>query len=191
MKKHLANIISGSRVVCAAVLLFFSEFSSLFVYLYIYCGFSDLIDGPIARKTQSVSILGAQLDTVGDVLTYSAMTKILVFGVDIPIWAFVWFGVILVGFVAAAVISKIRKGKFYFVHTLFCKIMAGVLFVLPLAITRIKVNICVSVLCSVSSIAALESVVFQLIAKDNRTNVLSLIKIFKEHRESKKQALEP
>ena len=185
MKKHLANIISGSRVLCAAALLLCSEFSALFVSLYTYCGFSDLIDGPVARKTTSVSVLGTHLDTAGDVLTYSAMAKILVFSIDIPIWAFIWFGFILAGFLTSAVISKVRKGKFYFVHTLFCKIMGGVFFVLPFVITRIKVYVCALVLCSVSSVAAGESILVQLKSNDNTTNVLSVRKLLKESKDNK------
>ncbi|MDD6728188.1 MAG: CDP-alcohol phosphatidyltransferase family protein [Eubacteriales bacterium] len=186
MKKYLANIISASRVAFAAVLLFLNDFTGMFIPIYIYCGFSDLIDGPIARKTNSVSVLGAHLDTVGDVLTYSAMTKIIVFKKDVPLWAFIWFGAVAVGFIAAAFIAKIRSGKFYFVHTLFCKIMAGVFFVLPLVINHIKVEICGAVLCTVSSIGALESIIFQLKDSSNETNVISVRKMLKSKNNTEK-----
>ena len=78
MKKHLANIISLSRVAGAIALFFFNEISTAFLIIYVLCGITDLIDGPIARKTNSTSPLGATLDTVGDVATYLALTKVLI-----------------------------------------------------------------------------------------------------------------
>lgn len=180
MKKNAANIISSSRILCASLLLFFNEFTSLFISIYIYCGFSDLIDGPIARKTGTVSVLGTRLDTIGDVLTYSALTKILVFKMSIPVWAFVWFAVNIVGFISAAIISKLKHGKFYFVHTLFCKIMGTLFFVLPFVIGYIKVSICSVILCLVSGIAACESIFVQLKSREAETNVISIRKLLKE-----------
>lgn len=180
MKKHLANIISSSRIFSAILLFFFNEFTSLFIAIYVYCGFSDLIDGPVARKTGTVSVLGTRLDTIGDVLTYSALTKILVFKMSIPLWAFIWFFVNIVGFISAAIISKIKNGKFYFVHTLFCKIMGTLFFSLPFVISYIKVSICSAILCFVSSIAAGESIFVQLKNNDAETNVISIRKLLKE-----------
>ena len=90
MKKNLANIVSLSRVACAVVLFFCRDFSSLFLWVYVFCGFTDLIDGPIARKTGSASTLGASLDTVGAVLTYLALAKALFIKKLVPWWIFVW-----------------------------------------------------------------------------------------------------
>ncbi len=50
MKKHLANIITGLRIVGSLVLLFFDVLSFPFYITYLLCGFSDMIDGTIARK---------------------------------------------------------------------------------------------------------------------------------------------
>ena len=47
MKKHLANIISGSRIVAAGTLYLFSTIDWRFMIVYTFCGITDLIDGPI------------------------------------------------------------------------------------------------------------------------------------------------
>ena len=90
MKKHLANIVSSSRIVGAIALFFCNSISNVFLAIYILCGFTDLIDGPIARKTNSTSLLGATLDTVGDVATYLALTKILIMKKLVPGWILAW-----------------------------------------------------------------------------------------------------
>ena len=66
MKKHIANIITGSRIVFSFPLLFIPLSSAWFYMFYLLCGFSDMIDGTVARKTKSVSEFGARLDTVSD-----------------------------------------------------------------------------------------------------------------------------
>ena len=66
MKKYIANIVTGSRIVFSLPLLFIPLSSAWFYILYLVCGFSDMIDGTIARKTGTVSKFGARLDTASD-----------------------------------------------------------------------------------------------------------------------------
>lgn len=59
--------------------LFFLPLSSAWFYiLYLFCGFTDMIDGKVARKTGAVSRLGARLDTAADLLfLFVCLIKIL------------------------------------------------------------------------------------------------------------------
>ena len=66
MKKHVANIITASRIVFSLPLLFISLSSAWFYALYLLCGLSDMIDGTVARKTNSAREFGARLDTLSD-----------------------------------------------------------------------------------------------------------------------------
>ncbi|MBR1762938.1 MAG: CDP-alcohol phosphatidyltransferase family protein [Eubacterium sp.] len=161
MKKQIANIISFSRIIAAVILFFFSEITNAFLGIYIYCGFSDLIDGPIARKLESESIFGSIMDTAGDVLTYFALAKILIIQSLLPLWFYVWEGLAVVLFLVSATISKLKGGKFYFVHSRFGKIMGAAMFVLPFAMRLFNVLIWIGVICAVSNIAAVESILIQ------------------------------
>lgn len=167
MKKQLANIVSLSRVLGSVVLFMCKDISRVFLAVYIFCGFTDLIDGPIARKTNSTSALGATLDTVGDVLTYLALTKILITKKLVPVYILVW--IISAGgvFGIDAIISRIRLGKFYLPHTYLGKLFGGTVFVLPVAIRFMFGNIWMSVICSIASIHAIELLYIQL--KNNET----------------------
>ena len=51
MIRHIANIVTGCRILGSILLFFFSVFSAEFYITYIICGFSDMIDGSIARNT--------------------------------------------------------------------------------------------------------------------------------------------
>ena len=53
--KHIANIITGSRIVFSIALLFFPPLSSAFYVLYAAAGLTDMIDGTVARKTNTVT----------------------------------------------------------------------------------------------------------------------------------------
>ena len=55
MIKNVANILTGFRILGSILLLFFPVFSEAFYSIYLLCGFSDMIDGTIARKTNSAS----------------------------------------------------------------------------------------------------------------------------------------
>lgn len=169
MKKHIANIISASRIVCAAVLFFFNEITDVFLMIYLYCGFSDAIDGRIARKLGSTSVLGTKLDTVGDVLTYFSVVKILVIKKLIPSEVLIWIGAALLVHIVAAVIAKIKFNKFYFVHSLFGKILGLAAFLLPFMLEKFEARYMYFV-CIIASVAAIESVIIQLKSKSLQTD---------------------
>lgn len=156
MKKHLANIISLSRVAGAIALFFFNDISTAFLIIYVLCGITDLIDGPIARKTNSTSPLGATLDTVGDVATYLALTKVLIIKKLVAGWILAWILSAGVLFGIGALISKRRFGKLYLPHTYLGKIFGGSVFVLPLAMQFMPGYVWMAVICSIATIHAFE-----------------------------------
>ena len=76
--KHLANILTVSRIIMATILLlFFKEISILFIILYTIAEFTDIIDGTIARKTGSTSHAGAVLDSIADLLLAANLVKLV------------------------------------------------------------------------------------------------------------------
>ena len=90
MMKHLANIITGCRIPGSILLLFFPAFSAEFYIIYLICGFTDMIDGTIARKTDSTSEFGSKLDTAAD-LVFAAVSLIkLLPAIHIPQWLWFW-----------------------------------------------------------------------------------------------------
>lgn len=161
MKKHLANIVTSSRILGAIFLFFCKDITTTFLIIYILCGFTDLIDGPIARKTNSSSTLGATLDTVGDVGTYLALTKILIKNKLVPIWILIWILSAGVLFGACSFISKKRFNKMYLPHTYLGKIFGGAVFVLPVAMQIVDGAVWMAVICTIASVHAIELFIVQ------------------------------
>lgn len=174
MKKHIPNIISSMRIIAASALFFFSTISSSFLSIYLFCGFTDLVDGTLARKLNAASLLGAKLDTAGDVLTFCSLAKILIFNKIIPLWVLAWMGIAILGFLISAVIAKKRFGKFYFVHSLFGKILGASVFAMPFLINWFSEKLALSLVCLIASIAAVESIIIQSKSKSAQLDVLSL-----------------
>lgn len=163
MKKYLANIVSSSRIVGAlGLLLLCTEFNSLYLAFYVFCGFTDLIDGPIARKTGSASSLGAALDTIGDVLTYLSLVKILILKNMIPGWLLIWLGVLIVCGFAAAFFALKKFGKFYLPHTYLGKCLGAFVFALPIAVHLNFGYTWMVVICSVITLVILELTYIQI-----------------------------
>ena len=74
----MANVITGIRILVSAALLFCPVFSPIFYAMYLIAGLSDMADGIVARKTNSVSEFGSRFDGVADfVFVAVCLIKIL------------------------------------------------------------------------------------------------------------------
>ena len=86
MKTHIANIITGIRILGSILLAFVPVFSAVFYTVYLTCGLSDMADGMIARKTNNVSSFGARFDTAADFLFAAvSLVKLLPY-IPVPRW---------------------------------------------------------------------------------------------------------
>ncbi len=117
MKRYIANIITGFRIVFSVLLLMFPAFSSGFFAMYLAGGITDMLDGAVARKTNSVSSFGSRLDSLADfVFMLSVLVKILPM-IDIPIWTLLWTAAIAVVKIAGNITGFVRNKKFLAEHT--------------------------------------------------------------------------
>ena len=81
--KHIPNILSCIRIALSLTLLILLQRPLPFAMLYLLCGLSDVADGWLARRFQAESILGAKLDSLGDVVFYGAAIAALMVWTDI------------------------------------------------------------------------------------------------------------
>ena len=156
MIKHIANIITGCRILGSILLLFFSVFSVEFYIIYLLCGFSDMIDGTIARKTHSAGESGAKMDTTADfVFVTVALVKLLP-TLYIPWWLWIWGGVIAIVKVSNFIWGYVSKKQFISLHTIMNKVTGLLLFLLPLTISFAELKYIAIVVCSVATISAIQ-----------------------------------
>ena len=156
MTKHIANILTGFRIFGSVLLLSFPAFSLDFYIIYILCGFSDMIDGIIARKTDSTSEFGSRLDTTADfVFVVVSLFKLLP-AIQIPQWLWIWGGVISVIKISNIMWGYIFKKQFISLHTIMNKVTGLLLFLWPLTISFVELKYIAVTVCSVATLSAIQ-----------------------------------
>ena len=156
MIKHIANILTGCRILGSILLLFFPVFSVGFYIIYLLCGFSDMIDGTIARKTHSTSELGAKMDTAADfVFVIVSLIKLLP-AIHIPGWLWIWGSVIAIVKVSNIIWGVVSKKQFISLHTIMNKVTGLLLFLLPLTISFMELEYIAIAVCSIATISAIQ-----------------------------------
>ena len=160
MKKYIANIITASRVVFSLPLLFIPLSSTWFYILYLFCGFTDMIDGTVARKMGAVSNFGSKLDTVSDFLFMLVCGIKILPIIDMPKFLWVWIALIALTKIFNIALMFIRRKKLISIHSVANKITGLALFLLPLTLTFLDTTYSVATVCSLATIAAVGEVRF-------------------------------
>ena len=152
----MANAITIFRMAASIVLLFCPVFSPAFYAFYIMAGVSDMLDGFVARKTNSSSRFGARLDTIADfVFVVVCLIKLLPI-LSIPAWLYVWIGII--AFIKAVnIVSGFAVQKtFISVHSAMNKVTGVLLFLLPLTIHVVPLRYYAVIVCTVATLASIQ-----------------------------------
>ena len=160
MIKHIANIVTGCRILGSVLLLFFPAFSAEFYTVYIVCGFSDMIDGTIARKTNSNSEFGAKIDTAADLLFVTVSLIKMLPMVNIPQWLWIWVAVIAIIKIGNIIWGYVSEKQFISLHTVMNRITGALLFLLPLTLSFANVKYFCIAVCSTATFAAVQETVY-------------------------------
>ena len=140
----------------SVALLFCPAFSPAFYMLYIAAGFSDMIDGAVARKNGTVSEFGSRLDTAADTV-FAAVCLIKVLPVlEVPIWLSIWIAIIVFMKMANIAAGFIIRKKLISVHSIMNKATGGLLFVFPLTPAFIDDRYSAAVVCMAATAAAIQ-----------------------------------
>ena len=152
----MANTITFFRIAAGIALLFCPVFSPAFYVFYIAAGLSDMLDGFVARKTDTVSKLGARLDTMADfVFVVVCLIKLLPV-LHIPAWLYAWIGIIALIKVVNIISGFVVQKRFVAVHSAMNKATGALLFLLPLTISTVPVKTSVIVVCAAATFAAIQ-----------------------------------
>ena len=127
--------------------------------IYIICGFSDMIDGTIARKTNSASELGAKIDTAADLAFVTVSLFKILPTLHIPQWLWIWGGVIAMIKIGNLIWGYVSKKQFISLHTILNKITGLLLFLLPLSLPWVELKYSAMAVCSIATFAAIQEAV--------------------------------
>lgn len=152
----MANLITGCRILCSIIMIFFPAFSVTFYVLYLAGGVTDMVDGLVARKTNTVSKMGSRLDSIADVVFVAVSLFKILPAVDISTWLWIWIAVIAAIKVINILSGFLSQKRFVAEHTIMNKVTGFLLFLLPLTLTVIELNYSGAVVCCVATFAAIQ-----------------------------------
>ena len=167
MTKHIANILTSCRILGSILLLFFPVFSLAFCITYILCGFSDMIDGAIARKTNSNSKFGSQLDTIADLIFVAVSMIKLLPAIRLPQWLWIWIGMIAMIKIGHIIWVYVSKKQFVSLHTIMNKATGLLLFLLPLTIPIVELKYSSIVVCCFATLSAIQEIFYTMTNSNN------------------------
>lgn len=177
--KAIPNFISFSRIIFSLILIFLKPLSIAFYAIYIICGLSDIIDGFIARKTETTSGIGAKLDSVADMIMIAVVLVVLYPIVNPATEIIIW--IILIGIIRlTSVAVAVKKYKtFAMLHTYGNKITGMGIFVFPILLPYIHTTMLMYIICVLASISAIEELIIQLTSSELQLNKKSIINLIR------------
>ena len=152
----MANLITSCRILLSLLLLFFPTLSPGFYGLYLAAGLSDMLDGYVARRTNSASPLGAKLDSMADLVFLAVCLIKLLPVLALPVWLWVWVGLIALLRLVNVVSGFVRRKKLVLLHTRANKLTGALLFLLPLSLGFLNIAYTAVPLCALASFAAIQ-----------------------------------
>ncbi len=164
--KKIPNILSTLRIALSFCLFLIRPFSGLFVAVYLICGFTDMIDGYIARKVNAVSTLGAALDSAADFVFVGILMIVLLPVMKIPGWIWIYIAFIAAVRVTSVVIAFVKYKKIAMLHTYGNKATGLILFVVPILYSYIDISILGGTVCTAAMISATEEMLIQIRSKE-------------------------
>ena len=179
---HCANLISAVRVLLAPLLFVFAfrQMETWFLGTLIFSGFTDVLDGFIARKLHQTSTLGAHLDSWGDFVIYSTMAACAwILWPELTQQVIIYYALILGSFVLPALIGLIKFREFTGYHTWSVKIAVLGTFASYIALYAGLAQWPFMIASGLCVIAAAEEILITLVLRHERTDVRSLLAAWK------------
>ena len=171
------NLVSSVRILITPVLFVFAfqGMENWFLGALLFSGFTDVVDGFLARKFNLITPLGAHLDSWGDFTIYSTMAACAwILWPEITQRELLYYALILFSFLLPALVGLVKFGKLTGYHTWTVKVAVLATFVGYVALYAELASwpfMLASVLCV---IAGTEEILITFILREERTDVRSV-----------------
>ena len=170
-----ADILTLLRMVGTALLAALKPLSGGFLFLYALTGVTDVLDGWIARKTNTESDFGARLDSAADLLFYAVMLLRVFPALWQALPGSIWYAVAFIVLVrlAAYLTAAVKYRRFASLHTYLNKFTGFAVFLIPFwLLTDYAPAFCWSV-SAVAMASSLEELVLHLQSRVYNPNTKS------------------
>ena len=179
MIKYAASAITIIRIICAVLMLFFVPFSPPFFVLYALCCVSDVLDGFVARKTNTESKLGETLDSIADFILIAVIFVAFIPFLMFEAWMLWWIGAIALLRFSSLGIGFARFHALTFLHTYSNKVTGIALSLFPVLYYSLGLSATVIILFSIAGLSAIEELIITIKARKLDRNIISMFHINK------------
>lgn len=166
---YIPNVITIFRI-CASLLIPFAP-NELFFPLYFFAGFTDILDGWLARKMNWTSHFGTLLDSLADLIFFIVVVLKIIFTIKLP--AFLLWGALIIVLIRCFtyLIGYFRFRQFASLHTYLNKLTGLLLFLSPILLLVLPINPFGILLLICGSLSALEELLIVATAEKLDKNI--------------------
>lgn len=165
--KNVPNIITIIRIILSISLLFIEPVTCLFYIIYLTSGFTDILDGFLARKYDITTEFGARLDSIADLIFYAILVWIFLPLIDITTLDIIWVVVIALIRFGTLGLTYVKYKTFAFLHTYLNKITSFLVFFYPLVLNYVDIK----VILVFATLSAVEELYIDMKANKLMTNI--------------------
>ncbi|MDD6213560.1 MAG: CDP-alcohol phosphatidyltransferase family protein [Clostridiales bacterium] len=176
-KWNTADRITLMRLAGTVFLMILQPFSPAFFCMYILTGLTDVLDGWIARKTNTASEFGARLDSMADLFFYAVIVCRCFPALGDTLTMDIWYGVAIIIILRAAAYgtAMVKYRQFAALHTYLNKLTGIAVFAVPFFLgTEYAVGYC-RLVCVAAAAAALEELIIHLHRQKYRANTKAFL----------------
>ena len=173
----IPNILTSMRIAGGFSLAFIKPLGTAFYCVYSLCGVTDVLDGAIARATDSRTRIGSTLDSAADLIFY-AVTLVRLLPVlrgVMPWWIWRFVGVVLAVRLCSYAAAALRFGRFASLHTYLNKLTGAAVFLLPYTLGTVYAAACGVGVCTIALLSSGEELAIHLLSPEYENDLKSLL----------------
>ena len=187
---NLPNFVSFIRILMAPVLFYFAftQRPVWFLAALLFSGFTDVLDGFLARTLNQITDMGSRLDSWGDFTIYTTMAICAwILWPDIVLQELTAYIVIVISIISPVIVGLIKFKTITSYHTWTVKIAVVVTFIGYILLFGGWLDWPFRVAAVFSAIAALEEIAITLLIHQEHVDVRTVWAALKYNREDNKR----
>jgi CDP-diacylglycerol--glycerol-3-phosphate 3-phosphatidyltransferase len=185
---NLPNFVSFIRILMAPVLFYFAFANQpgWFLAALVFSGFTDVLDGFLARTLNQITSMGSRLDSWGDFTIYSTMAICAwILWPEITAREIIAYVAIVTSIALPVVVGLIKFKAITSYHTWTVKVAVGVTFLGYLLLYAEILDWPFRVAAVFCVLAAMEEIAITLLMKHEHVDVRSVSEALKHNREER------
>jgi CDP-diacylglycerol--glycerol-3-phosphate 3-phosphatidyltransferase len=183
---NLPNFVSFIRILLAPVLFYFafSEEPVWFLATLMFSGFTDVLDGFLARMLNQITAMGSRLDSWGDFTIYTTMAICAwILWPDIVVQELISYCVIVISIIAPVIVGLVKFRTITSYHTWAVKMAVVVTFIGYISLFAGWLDWPFRVAAVFSAVAAAEEIAITLLIHHEHVDVRSIWEALKYNKQ--------